>query len=410
MRWTTRSNDPPADGDRPDDERAADEALVADTVRRVARAALVGLDAALAELSAGGGRPDRMTAAALGIRRVVVELHEGLGPIDGSVPPSSERAGGAKEGAEASSPPSSQSTTGPAPVRLDALVAEETGAAQWLPELGRIEEPGPARVHALLIALRLPPDRAAALRAAMVDRLDTDDPGLTRLGDTNDHVLVPAGVEGPDADELAIRLPAPGESDTEACDDNWEEPQRHQAKRLGRAVSAMQAMLDIDQSLHVLEPNHGFLALDDPRRAGRYREALQARLDAFLAAPGGSDAAFAAMAELDELMHSILHYPPAHEESWFAKIADAVRAELWKIYADLRQREEDVEMATVSGSAATPQMVETSTLVRSPDRAGEVLVVVRPWRRIGSEVTRARTIVGVDEQATSSSSDRRGTA
>lgn len=142
----------------------------------------------------------------------------------------------------------------------------------------------------------------------------------------------------------------------------------------------------------------GLHRLADPQTWADYRAEVHRRLAAFAATEAGSAAALRAHRLVDEAICSVVHRPPAHPRSWWARLAQHSRDLLHEHVRRARAAGLDAEMRVLeikpyvelrgySGGRDIPYRVDRA-------RTGEILACLRTWLRIGPEVLSGRVIYG----------------
>jgi hypothetical protein len=249
------------------------------------------------------------------------------------------------------------------------------------------EAPAAAWQRLQMAMLRVPAGAAGRWRERLGDAAPGPGDVWVDWPDDCDDVLVPSttwwtGIRTsqaaePDGDVVAALLAGGGR------------PPPAGGALLARQVSLALAVAGVDSELNLaLErvQRRGLSLLDDTGLAGWKRETCR-RLTAYASAVGPEEAV-SALVQIDEAMHSLLHLPVAAADSWWAHLGGRVRALVDAEVERLRKAGNDVEVVPLSlryreviGQTGGNDLA----LDGGPGAAGDVVVCLRMWSRIGGK-------------------------
>lgn len=160
---------------------------------------------------------------------------------------------------------------------------------------------------------------------------------------------------------------------------------------LGRIVSTYLKLIELDPFLY-----HAFKSVDrfsvkpltDDMQRSKYIKALIDCFQRVERAETSNDLILSLKARLnlDEAIHSLVHQPPAHQDSWWSKLQQEVRRTLITFTERVRQAGHDVHIRPLSGLYADVCKFSNDDLgLDRGGNPGEVLTCLRVYARIDQE-------------------------
>ncbi len=203
-------------------------------------------------------------------------------------------------------------------------------------------------------------------------------------------------VAGVAARATTVRFPTP--------DSLWRpDPWGATVDQLATAAGMIVALAELDPDLRTVHLGTKIRRLDEGDNASLARRRVMAALDRLFALEPMGPEAFEQFVLLDETVHSYVHDPPAHSQSWVSSIGESVRQCLWRSCEVVKSEGFDIDLRPMPADYREARELTGGTDIgANSGRANAVLSTIRLWSRIEDRAVPGRVIYSIRSPSTPS--------